>query len=101
MKDNLKELKIAIMQNHGVKSRFIKSVPISETFKGEKVWEGVVNVFELQDHPTAKICFAWSYPIEGSKKHRFYTVLESPPIVSPRDAVRATIIHEYREKTPK
>jgi transposase len=40
--------------------------------------------------------YAWSSPIEGSTKRRFFAVLGIPPIVSPLDAVRAAIVQESR-----
>jgi hypothetical protein len=48
--------------------------------------------------PTATRAYAWSSPIEGSDKRRFYAVLHVPPISSPADAVRAAIVQDYREK---
>ncbi|MFI5032965.1 MAG: hypothetical protein ACHQPH_19905, partial [Reyranellales bacterium] len=37
--------------------------------------EGTVHVFDLEDHPKATRAYAWSSPIEGSNKRRFYAVL--------------------------
>jgi hypothetical protein len=62
-------------------------VAVREAFEGQLVWEGVVHVFELKGHPTATSAYAWSSPIEGSTKRRFYAVLHVPPISSPADAV--------------
>jgi hypothetical protein len=62
-------------------------VAVREAFEGQLVWEGVVHVFELKGHPTATRAYAWSSPIEGSTKRRFYAVLHVPPISSPADAV--------------
>jgi hypothetical protein len=44
----------------------------------------------------AKRAYAWSSPIEGSDKRRFFAVLHVPPITSPLDAVRAAIVAEQR-----
>jgi hypothetical protein len=71
-------------------------VAVREAFEGQLVWEGLVHVFELKGHPTATRAYAWSSPIEGSTKRRFYAVLHVPPISSPADAVRAAIVEEYR-----
>ena len=98
MNDNVKELEKIIEKTHGGTAKFIKSVPISETFDGKKVWEGVVNIFSLDGHKTAKICYAWSHEVERANKRRFYVVLKLPPINTPQDAVRAAIIQEYRSK---
>jgi hypothetical protein len=49
----LGSLEKAILDLHGCKFNWSKSVPVKETFKGETVWEGTVEVSDLQGHPTA------------------------------------------------
>jgi hypothetical protein len=58
----------------------------------------VVHVFHLTGHPTALYAHAWSSPIEGSTKRRFFAVLHQPPVDSPQAAVRAAIVAENRKK---
>jgi hypothetical protein len=41
-----------------------------------------VHVFDLVGHPTASRAYAWSSPIEGSEKRRFFVVLHLSPITS-------------------
>jgi hypothetical protein len=60
------------------------------------VWEGVVHVFDLAGHPTATRAYAWSSPIEGSTKRRFFAALHTERINSPVEAVRAAIVAERR-----
>ena len=86
----------AIEEMHGGKPSLSQSVPVKETFDGKTVWEGIVHVFDLAGHPNATRAYAWSSPIEGSTKRRFYAVLEIPPIQSALDAVRASIVAEHR-----
>ena len=88
----------SIESQHGGKATFAQSVPVCETFKGEPVWEGVVHVFDLAGHPKATRAYAWSSPIEGSTKRRFFAVLHIGPIKSPLDAVRAAIVAEQRAR---
>lgn len=83
---------------HGGIVRLVQSVPVRETFEGKTVWEGVVHVFDLADHPTATRAYAWSSPIEGSTKRRFFAVLHLPPVDSPQAAVRAAIIAEQKSR---
>jgi hypothetical protein len=92
------ELKQAVERMHDCSAVFVQSVPIRERFKRRMVWEGVVNVFELIGHPTATQAYAWSSPIEGSDKRRFFAVLHLPPIGSPVEAVRAAIVAEARNQ---
>jgi len=58
----------------------------------------VVHVFDLAGHPTATRAYAWSSPIEGSTKRRFFAVLHQPPIDSPQAAVRAATIAEHKRE---
>ena len=58
---------------------------------------GVVQVFELHEHPTAKRCYAWSHETDEGKR-RFVAVLHQWPVASPVAAVRAAIVRENREK---
>jgi hypothetical protein len=92
------ELQRAVERMHTCKATLAQFVPVSETFDGKTVWEGVVHVFDLQGHMTAIRAYAWSSPIEGSDKRRFFAVLHLPPVTSPVEAVRAAIVAENRTK---
>jgi hypothetical protein len=92
------ELQRAVERMHACKATLAQSVPVTEGFEGKTVWEGVVHVFDLKDHPTAARAYAWSSPIEGGDKRRFFAVLHLPPVTSPADAVRAAIAAEHREE---
>ncbi|MSP48503.1 MAG: hypothetical protein EXQ95_04165 [Alphaproteobacteria bacterium] len=92
------ELKHAIESQHGGTATLVQSVPVREAFNDNPVWEGVVHVFDLAGHPKATRAYAWSSPVEGSSKRRFFAVLHMGGIKSPLDAVRAAIVAEHREK---
>jgi hypothetical protein len=91
-----RELKQAVEAQHGCTATFVQSVPVKETFDGKTVWDGVVHVFTIHGHPKANKAYAWSSPIEGSDKRRFFAVLHLPPVTSPGAAVRAAIVAEQR-----
>ena len=93
--ETIKDLQKAILNLHGCKSKWIESIPVKETFRGQTVWEGVVQVFDLLDHPTAKKCYAWSHAIEHSNKRKFFAVLHQGPVDSPEKAVRAAIVSKH------
>ena len=92
------QLKRAVEAQHGCTATLAQSVPVKETFGGKTVWEGIVHVFKIHGHPKAKQAYAWSSPIEGSDKRRFFAVLHVPPVTSPVEAVRAAIVQERRSK---
>jgi hypothetical protein len=97
MTEYLNELRSVIRRLHGVESTHVKSVPVKETFKGQTVWEGPVEVFKLHGHPQAETLYAWSHDTDDPKQpKRHVTVLHVHPITSPLLAVRAAIVQEFR-----
>jgi hypothetical protein len=42
------------MQLHNCGATWRETVPVHELFRGQTVWQGEVEVFDLQDHPKAK-----------------------------------------------
>ena len=85
------EFEKAILATHGSAARLCSRSVVRELFKGAIAWEGDVLVFELQDHPTATQCYAWS--VDG----RVTAVLHESPVDSPRAAVRAAIVAKHRQ----
>lgn len=95
----IEELHEVIRRLHGVEAKHVESVPIKETFQGKTVWEGVVEVFELIEHPKASRVYAWASNPKSQKKH-FVTALHIHPVTSPISAVRAAIVQEFRSLEP-
>lgn len=93
MNDDLKRI---VEKLHGCPASLIENVAVIEKFGEKTVWSGMVSVFAITGHPQADKCYAWSSPIEGSTKRRYYTVLHVPPIDSPEKAVRASIVQDYK-----
>lgn len=92
----LAALQKAILDLHGAHAEHVESVPIVERFNGETVWDGVVEVFSLTDHP-AGTAYAWRH--EGdSGGWRYVAVLHKPPVDTPQKAVQAAIVAEYRAR---
>jgi hypothetical protein len=96
---SIDQLEEAVQRMHGCSARLVQSVPVKEMHANATVWEGVVHVFCLTGHSAATRAYAWSSPIEGSDKRRFFAVLHRGAIKSPQDAVRATIVAERRSKS--
>jgi hypothetical protein len=91
------ELRAAVEQAHNCTAQLAGRRHVSESFEGKPVWDGFVHVFELTGHPAAFRAYAWSSPIDGSSKRRFFAVLHMGAIKSPIDAVRAAIAAEQRQ----
>ena len=96
LNDHIPYLQRAVERMHDCQAAYLEQVAVNELFQGQPVWQGVVHVFEINGHPRATRCYAWSSSMEGSDKRRFFAVLHIPPITSAQDAVRAAIVQEYR-----
>ena len=92
------KLKQAVEGQHGGTATLVGFLPLKEVSEGRTVWKGIVHVFDLVGHPEATRAYAWSSPIEGSNKRRFYAVLHLGGIRSPLDALRAAIVAEQRNR---
>jgi hypothetical protein len=90
------DLKRAVEAQHGFTATLIQSVPVTERHGNATMWQGVVHVFQIHGHPKASKAYAWSSPIEGGDKRRFFAVLHLPPVASPVEAVRAALVAEQR-----
>lgn len=95
--DDIEELRKAIRNLHGCDSKYVESVPVTESFQGRTVWEGFVEVFDLVGHSKARRCYAWAHRDgRDDRSIRYITVLEIQPVDSPLTAVRASIVSEAK-----
>lgn len=75
----------------------VESVHVHEAFRGQVVWDGTVEVFDLIGHPTASQCYAWGHHAgKDDKGSRYVTVLKIPPVDSALQAVRVSIAAERK-----
>lgn len=87
-------LEQAFKDLHDCKAIHKATVPITERFEGEIVWDGDVEVFELLGHPRTRTGFAWA---SGMAKEDVVTVLSIPPTDTALKALQAWIAS--REKS--
>jgi len=80
------DFKRAIQATHSAKARLIAREKVYVDFGGDVAWAGEVLVFELLDHPSAHLCYAW----KGDGQ--VVTVLGGGPVETGRDAVRAAMM---------
>jgi len=93
------QLQQAIKRLHGCDSRHLEGVSVHETFKGQTVWQGMVQVFEVIGHPRTSRAYAWNHASgPDDKDTRFVAVLGIPPVDTPQDAVRASIVAESKSR---
>ena len=98
-KDYLAKVQVAVSQLHDCGATWRETVPVHEVFRGETVWRGDVEVFDLHDHPKAKRAYAWAH-LDGDKdeRTRYVAVLEIPPVEDAVTAVRLSVVKQIRKK---
>jgi len=95
--ERIAKLKEAIETMHRCKAQHVGSEPVIDLFRGEVAWDGVVETFNIEGHPKAKRCYAWSVSENGEPKYT--TVLEIPPVDSPESAVKVAIAATSRKES--
>ena len=81
----------AVRHMHGCEATWLESVPVTETFKGETVWSGEVQVFQVEHPSGATRVYAWSHAVGEAGRRRFYAILGAGPVVDAVTAVRVAI----------
>jgi hypothetical protein len=77
---------------------FVQSVPVRQEHNGQVVWDGTVTVFDLKASPTGALrAYAWSYELPDGKRC-FVTVLHTPQITGPREAVATSMVSDARAR---
>ncbi len=76
---------------------------VHEKLEENTIWEGDVEVFELNGHPEAEKCYAWLYrenclsgSVLNSDNVRLITVLGKRPVDSAEMAVRTAIFYDVQ-----
>jgi len=94
--ERIEKLKQAIELTEHCRADHVETRVVLEGYGEAPIWEGVVETFQLTNHPTAKRAYAWLRGVAHSpleKPEEEYTiVLGLPPVNSPETAVRAAIM---------
>jgi hypothetical protein len=100
--DYIAELQNAIRRLHGCESQYVETVPVIESFEGQTIWEGEVEVFDIRGHPNATTAYAWAHATgKNDQSKRYVAVLKLSPVDSPQLAVRAAIMAEIKDAKEK
>ena len=96
--DYIARVQVAVSQLHNCGAMWRETVRVHETFRGQIVWDGEVEVFDLAGHPKAKRAYGWSHRDgKHDETERFVTVLEIPPVESALTAVRVSIVADGKK----
>ena len=85
------------MQLHNCGVTWRESAPVHEIFHGKTLWQGDVEVFDLNGHPKAKRCYGWSY----DEPEKFITILELPPVTDAHSAVKVGVSYQIKKARAK
>ncbi len=61
----------AVEGMHDCKAVLDHAEHVQEKFQGQTVWEGIVHVFTLIDHPQARSCYCWSESVAEADRRQF------------------------------
>ena len=91
MSERIERIKNAVEKREGCRAKHIESLRVQEKWIDEVAWDGVVETFDLPNHPTTKRVYAWERWEPGGEPR--YTIVPSVPRVnSARDAVQEAIL---------
>ncbi len=71
-----------------------ESVQIVETYRGQTVWQGMVEVFDV-DTPPPAVAYGWA--VESDSGAQYVAVKGEPPADSPMAAVRVWLVSQARK----
>jgi hypothetical protein len=92
-------LRQTVQAQYGGTATFVQAVKIHEEQHGKTLWDGTVSVFDLRGSSSGAFrAYAWYYELSDGKP-RFFSVLHSPNVLTPKDAVRSAIATDA--KPPK
>ncbi len=97
---SIEKLQDVILRLHGCESIHTSTVPVTERFRGQVIWSGKVEIFNIRGHPNAHHCYAWSYHDEQGTD-QYTAVLELPPVRDALTAVQAAIAAQVKNETKK
>jgi len=60
-KKYIERLAMVVEHLHKCAATHRATVPVHEIFRGQTVWQGDVEVFDIKDHPKAKRAYGWSH----------------------------------------
>ena len=96
-KTYIERLEQVIFHLHKADPKHVGTVPVEEIFKGQTLWKGDVEVFDLTGHPKAKRCYGWTH----GEPEEFITILELPPVTDAKSAVKVGVSYQIKKARAK
>ena len=73
----------------------VETVPVAESFRGQVIWKGIVEVFRVSNPPPEK---AYGWIVAAQSRPDYVAVLGTHPINTALDEVRAWIVADAKGK---
>lgn len=93
-------LAAAIQRLHNATAIHLASEPVTLRAGEEILWDGVVEVFDLKGHPTARRAFGWTFR-DGDGRSHHVAILSVPQVDTPLMAVRAWLVQSAQKTKPR
>jgi len=90
MSEYIDNLSKAITAMHKCRCSHFGTEKVKEEFQGKDVWEGDVEIFQLEGHSQANVAYGWGW-MDEKEEIQYIGILNLPPIESAKDAVKAAI----------
>ena len=90
MSEYLENLMEAITAMHECRCNHFGTEHIKEEHEGKDVWEGDVEIFQLEGHPIANVAYGWGW-MDDDDEIQYIGILQVPPVEDAITAVRAAI----------
>lgn len=91
MSEYLSNLRKAIEVMHDCRCEHFGTEHVREEHDGQLVWEGDVEIFQLEGHPEANVAYGWGWGGDSGAVD-YIGILNVPPVESAAGAVRAAIV---------
>lgn len=86
-KEYKRELLNAIENRAKCGAVYLQTQPVRIVEDGVVRWKGKVEIYQLKEHPQAKLAFGWGFQ-NAQKKVEYVTVMGVPPLDTPVAAVK-------------
>ena len=90
MSEYIENLGKAIAAMHECRCEHFGTEHVREEHNGELVWEGDVEIFQLDGHPDAMTAYGWGWEVDTGDI-KYIGILSVPPVESATAAVRAAV----------
>lgn len=96
MNPRIESLHRAVEATGKCRATHLQSVQVMERDKDAIVYGGIVEVFDLHNHPQSKKAYAWQRKLNESDDVQYTVVLGIGPVDSANAAVQAALMGEDR-----